>query len=152
MWARFDRTGNEIVWASMTAPSVGNLGYWELNVANITWTNGAPSLTDVRVIRPATNLFMEPYGFTPDDQHIIFASDYGQASWMDSQIDTIDVDGTGFTRLSNDGGTDGAFTNYHEFAYYMPGDNRIMYGSTVGAPTAPWTSGLWRPTAVPPSA
>jgi hypothetical protein len=134
MWARFDRTGNKIVWASMTSPAVANLGYWELNVANITWANGVPSLTDVRVIRPATNVFMEPYGFTPDDQHVIFASDYGQASWMDSQIDTIDVDGTGLTQLSNDGGTNGAFTNYHEFASYMPGDNRIMYGSTVGSP------------------
>jgi PA14 domain len=134
MWARFDRTGNEIVWASMTAPPVGNLGSWELNVANITWTNGVPSLTDVRVIRPATNLFMEPYGFTPDDQHVIFATNDGQASWMDSQIDTIDVDGTGLTQLSHDGGADGFFTNYHEFAYYMPGENRIMYGSTVGAP------------------
>ena len=133
MWARFDRTGNEIVWASMTSPAVANLGYWELNVANIVWTNGVPSLSDVRVIRPATNIFMEPYGFTPDDQHIIFASDYGQASWLDSQIDTIDVDGTGFTQLSHDGGTDGFFTNYHEFAYYLPGENRIMYGSTVGS-------------------
>ncbi len=134
IWARFDRTGNEIVWASMTAPAVANLGYWELNVANITWSNGVPSLTDVRVIRPATNVFMEPYGFTPDDQHVIFTSDYGQASWMDSQIDTIGVDGTGLTQLSNDGGVDGLFTNYHEFAFYLPGENRIMYGSTVGAP------------------
>ena len=134
MWARFDRTGNEIVWASMTAPAVANLGYWELNVANITWTNGVPSLTNVRVIRPAANVFMEPYGFTPDDQHVIFASDYGQASWMASQIDTIGVDGTGFAQLSHDGGANGFFTNYHEFASYMPGDDRIMYGSTVGAP------------------
>jgi hypothetical protein len=66
----------------------------------------------------------------------IFATSYGQTSWLDSQIDTIGIDGTGLTQLSHDGGTDGLFTNYHEFAYYMPAANRIMYGSTVGAPQA----------------
>ena len=85
MWPRFNSTGTEIVWASMTAPAVSNLGYWELKVANITWTGGVPALTNVRVIRPATNIFMEPYGFTPDGQHIVFATDSGQVSWLDSR-------------------------------------------------------------------
>ena len=56
------------------------------------------------------------------------------------------------TQLSHDGGVDGLFTNYHEFAYYMPGANRIMYGSTVGSPKAVWTTGRWLPTAARPSA
>ncbi|MGO9959444.1 MAG: PA14 domain-containing protein [Solirubrobacteraceae bacterium] len=133
MWARFDRTGNEIVWSQMIAPAIFNLGYWELKVADIVWSNGVPSLSDTRTIEPTTNSFYEPYGFTPDDQHIIFASDTGMPSWMDSQIDTIDVDGTGLTRLSPADAPTGFFTNYNEFAFYTPDDNWIIYGRTHDA-------------------
>ena len=69
-------------------------------MADIVWTNGVPSLANVTTIEPQTNHFYEPYGFSPDGSHIIFASDLGMSFWWDSQIYSVATDGTGLTRLS----------------------------------------------------
>ncbi len=129
MWARFDRTGNEIVWASMYSPAIFNLGLWQLKVANIVWTDGVPSLADVRTIPLPSGQFYEPYGFTPDDQHVIFASSYEQPSDLDNAIWTVGLDGTGLTRVSPPTPT-GAFPDYDEFAFYTPSGNSVIYGTT----------------------
>lgn len=128
IWPRFDRTGNEIVWASMYAPALLNLGYWQLKTASLAWSGGVPSLAGVRTIEPAPRTFYEPYGFTPDDSRIIFASNAGTGPWIDSQIDTIATDGTGLSQLTQPGS--GTILNYNEFAFYTPGDRSIIYGST----------------------
>jgi hypothetical protein len=133
MWARFDRTGTKIVWAELYSPAVLNLGYWRLKVADIVWSSGVPQLANVRAIEPQPNHFYEPYGFSPDDSHIIFASDLGMPSWMDSQIYSIGIDGSGLTRLSPDDGPTGMFTNYNEFAWYTPANDWIIYGRTINA-------------------
>jgi hypothetical protein len=130
IWPRFDRTGNEIVWASMYAPAVANLGFWTLKVANIVWTNGVPSLGDIRTIEPATDTFFEPYGFTPNDQGIIFASNAQEPSIIDDQIDSININGTGLTQLTAPNPS--TVINYNEFAWYTP-SNQIIYGSTRDA-------------------
>lgn len=132
-WPRFDRTGNEIVWASMTAPSVLNLGYWQLKVANIVWTNGVPSLANVRTIQPVANSFYEPYGFSADDSHILFASNAGMPSVLNTQIFSVATDGTGMTPLTTYNPS--AAPTYNEFAFYTPA-NTIFYGSTLDAPSA----------------
>ncbi len=130
IWPRFDRTGTEIVWASCYSPAIGNLGYWQLKVANIVWTSGVPSLANVRTIQPVANAFYEPYGFTPDDQHVIFATSAGQTSWINDQIDTVALDGTGLTQLTQ---MTAQQPNYNEFAFYTPDGNHIIYGGTRDA-------------------
>jgi hypothetical protein len=129
---RFDSTGNQIVWASMTGFGTGAaalntwpLGTWEIQVANIVWTNGVPSLADIRTINPKPGSFYEPYGFTPDNQHIIFATS-GGGSWEDDTIDTIDVDGTGLTQVSPSAAP--GVPNYAEFAFYTPSGDAIIWG------------------------
>ncbi len=131
IWPRFDRTGTEVVWASMYAPALANLGYWQLKVANIVWNGGVPSLANIRTIMPAAASFYEPYGFTADDSHIIFASNAGMPSWIDNEIDEIATDGTGLRALTTP--VPGALISYNEFAFDMPGDNAIIYGSTHDA-------------------
>jgi hypothetical protein len=131
MWPRFDRTGNEIVWASMYQPAMANLGYWQLKVANIVWNAGVPSLANVRTIEPYANSFYEPYGFSPDDSHIIFASNADEPAWYDSQIDSIAVDGSGFSQLTTP--VPGSTVNYNEFAFYTPSNDAIIYGSSFDA-------------------
>ncbi len=88
IWPRFDRTGSEIVWASMYSPAIVNLGYWQLKVANIVWNGGVPSLANIRTIQPFASSFYEvPTGFTADDsRHIIFASNAGMPSLLNTQI------------------------------------------------------------------
>jgi hypothetical protein len=134
MWARFSPSGNQIVFDEMYAPSVGNLGYWQIVVANIVWNDGVPSLADQTVINPSPDHFMEPYGFSPDGSKIIFASDIDQPSWMDSQIWEINTDGTDLTRLSPEAPY-GMFTDYNEFAFYQPSGDGIIYGSTDDSQT-----------------
>ncbi len=132
MWARFDRTGDRIVWAQATSPAIGGLGDWELETADIVWSDGVPSLADITSIAPSSTSFYEPYGFTPDDQHIIFASDVDQTSWADMQIDEIGVDGTGLTQLTP-AATGDSLDNYNEFAFFTPDGDSIIYGRTDGA-------------------
>jgi hypothetical protein len=131
IWPRFDHTGNEIVWASMYSPALADLGYWTLKVANIVWSDGVPSLADIRTIEPAADTFYEPYGFTPNDQGIIFASNDQEPSLIDDQIDTISTNGTGLTHLTEP--NQGTVVNYNEFAWYTPNENSIIYGSTLDA-------------------
>ncbi|MGA2012756.1 MAG: PA14 domain-containing protein [Solirubrobacteraceae bacterium] len=128
IWPRFDRTGNEIVWAQMTTAPLFSLGSWELRVADIVWTGGAPSLADVRVIQPSTDDFYEPYGFSPDDQRILFASDINMPGWVDTQIDSIGVDGTGLARLTPADTPTGTTADYNEFAFYTPDGRYIVAG------------------------
>lgn len=133
MWARFDPAGNKVVFAEMYAPAIGNLGSWRLVVADIVWNAGVPSLANQTVVEPATGLFMEPYGFSPDGSRVLFASNYEQPNWTDSQIWESNPDGTGLVRLSPADGPTGAFDAYNEFAFYAPSGNQIVYGRTVGS-------------------
>jgi len=145
MWARFDRTGTKLVWAAMYAPAIFNVAYWRLKVADIVWTAGVPHLANVKTIEPEADHFYEPYGFTPDDSHIIFASDLGMAGWWDSQIYTIGVGGSGLTRLSPADAAPGLFTNYNEFAFYTPHNDAIIYGRTTNSATAGMDYWIMRP-------
>jgi hypothetical protein len=133
MWARFDRLGRRIVWAELYSPAVFNLGYWRLKVADIVWDGRVPSLTKIETIEPSPHHFYEPYGFTPDGSHIIFASDVGMQDWWDSQIYSIATNRTGLIRLSPADAPTGFFTNYNEFAFYLPDDSGIIYGRTRDA-------------------
>ena len=130
MWARFSPSGDQIVFDEEYGATGANLGYWQLVVANITWTAGLPSLTNETVIDPSPDHFMEPYGFSPDGSKVIFASDINQPSWMDSQIWEIGTNGSGLTQLSPEA-QDGVFTNYNEFAFFLPSGGGIIYGRTV---------------------
>jgi hypothetical protein len=133
IWPRFDRTGTRVVWAEMYAPSILNLGFWSLKVADIVWTDGTPRLEHVKTYRPEAGRFYEPYGFSPDNRRIVFASDMGMPSWWDSQIYSVSTDFTDLKRLSPPDVAPGFFANYNEFAFYAPAGDRIVYGRTVGA-------------------
>ena len=130
LWPRFDRTGNEIVWASATEPALLNFGAWQLKVANIVWSGGVPSLSDIRTIDPVAGKFYEPYGFSPDDSNIVFASNAGELGVINDQIDTININGTGFTHLTSPDPS--AIIDYSEFGWYAP-NNQIIYSSSIYA-------------------
>jgi hypothetical protein len=117
----------------MYAPSILNLGFWSLKVADIAWKDGTPGLRNVRTYRPESGRFYEPYGFSADNRRIIFASDMGMPSWWDSQIYSVSADFTDLQRLSPADAAPGFFTNYNEFAFPVPAGDRILYGRTVGA-------------------
>ena len=134
IWQRFDRTGNTIVWAQMYrgAGLVEFFGYWTLKLGDIAWSNGTPSLTNIRTFEPEAGRFYEPYGFAPDNQSFLFTSDMQTLAPAYSKIWSVSTDFTRLTKLGPDDAT-GFFADYDEFAYYLPRGNRILYARTYQA-------------------
>ncbi|MGO9956955.1 MAG: hypothetical protein ACLP50_13410 [Solirubrobacteraceae bacterium] len=139
-WPRFDRTGSQIVWAQMyAAASLSHpLGQWALKVARLAWFDDAPSLTDVRTYDPQRGRFFEPYGFSPDNSQILFASDvdvpsgFLSPSAFNAQIWTIDASRLDdLQRVSPPPQLHGPFSDYNEFAFYVPDTDRILISRTL---------------------
>jgi hypothetical protein len=140
IWPRFNRTGTEIVWSQMyqAADLHHPLGQWALKTADLRWDAGVPHLAAVRTYDPQRGHFFEPYQFSPDDQRIIFASDIDVArgflspSAFNAQIWTINAAGLDdLQRVTPPDRLHGAFSDYNEFAYYLPGDSsRVLVART----------------------
>lgn len=142
IWPRFDRTGSQIVWSQMYAHGDLShpLGQWALKVARLQWSDGAPQLTDVRTYDPQHGRFYEPYEFSPDDRRILFASDvtvhshFLSPTAFNAQIWTIDAAHLDDLRqVSPHQAISGPFSDYNEFAYYIPDSRRILFARTVDA-------------------
>ncbi|HUO73616.1 MAG TPA: hypothetical protein VMU39_22795 [Solirubrobacteraceae bacterium] len=142
IWPRFDRTGSQIVWAQMDAGADLShpLGQWTMKVARVRWSNGAPYLDAARTYDRQPGRFFEPYAFSPDNRRILFASDvtvssgFLSPSAFNAQIWTIDaarVDD--LRRVSPPDHLHGPFSDYNEFAYYIPETNRILFARTMNS-------------------
>jgi hypothetical protein len=133
IWPRFDSTGTRVVWSEQWRWGLP-FGGWRLNVAEITWSNGMPSLSNKKTLQSTG--FLEPYGFTPDGSRVLFAADVlAGTPWCDLQIMSLPSSLTGTPiRLSpHDADDTGYFTNYNEFAFTMPASGRIIFARSVGA-------------------
>lgn len=143
IWPRFDRTGSQIVWAQMYAGGDLNhpLGQWAMKTARLAWRVGTPHLVDIRTYDPERGRFFEPYGFSPDDRRILFASDihvpggFLSPTAFNAQIWTINAAHLDdLERVSPPYHLEGMFSDYNEFAYYIPGTkDRILVGRTFDA-------------------
>jgi hypothetical protein len=136
IWARFDASGSRVVWGeqwSLFGSSA--FGSWRLHVGTLTWTNGIPSLTNIRAFQSPG--FLEPYGFTADGGKVLFAADaLAGTDSSNLQLMAIASDLTGpATRLSPQDSqcTKCMFGNYNEFAFAMPGSGRIVFARSMGA-------------------
>jgi hypothetical protein len=133
IWPRFDRTGRRIVWSEQWQWGVP-FGAWRLHVARLRWSHGVPTLANEKTF--VSKGLIEPYGFTRDDSHVLFAADaLAGTTWNDLQIMTLPASLAGHAvRLSpRDKSDRGYFTNYNEFAFTMPGSGRIIFARSVGA-------------------
>jgi hypothetical protein len=142
IWPRFDRTGSQIVWSQLYAPAdLGHpLGQWALKTARLAWSGGVPRLVAVRTYDPQPGRFFEPYGFSAGDRRILFASDetvpsgFLAPSAANTQIWTIDAARLNdLRRVDPPARIDGPFSDYNEFAYYLPHSDRVLFARTVGA-------------------
>ena len=116
-WARFDTTGNRIVFAEIMHPA-GSPEYFggeQLVTAQLTWTNGVPSMTG-RVNLGNSSLFNEPYGYTADGSAVIANSDQLTPGLPGSaKIMLFPLDGSAPRQLTTALGT-----GYQEFAFLRP--------------------------------
>jgi hypothetical protein len=116
-WARFDTTGNRIVFAEIMHPADLReyFGGEQLVTGQLTWTNGVPSLTG-RVNLGNAAVFNEPYGFTPDGSAVIANSDELTPGYPGSaKIMLFPLDGSAARQLTSTLGT-----GYQEFAFLRP--------------------------------
>ena len=121
IWPRFDSTGTRVVWSEQWRWGMP-YGGWRIIVADITWTNGVPSLTNKKTFQSTG--FLEPYGFTTDGSRVLFAADVlAGTSSTNLQIMSLRADLTGTpVRLSpSDVTGTGDWSNYNEFAFADPG-------------------------------
>jgi hypothetical protein len=121
---------------------------------------GAGTITGERVWAPPQPSFLEPYGWLPGTNRVIFTSDYGitqtnpwLGKWYASQLQTIPDDlSTGPTRFSPPFSTTswdwGCWCNkatpdnrYHEFAHFN-GDGKV-YTSIVNSDGASGAMDVW---------
>jgi hypothetical protein len=135
IWARFDGSGSRVVWSeqwSLFSSSI--FGAWRIHVGTLAWTNGVPSLTNIKTLQSSG--FMEPYGFSGDGSKVLLAADsLANSNWSNLQIMQVasDLSGTP-TRLSpQDGPCTCMWGNYNEFPYAMPAGGRIIVARSVGA-------------------
>ena len=133
IWPRFDSTGTRVVWSEQWQWGMP-FGGWRLYVADLTWSKGVPSLANRKSFQ--SNGLLEAYGFTSDGSQVLFAADALAGSpWHNLQIMTLPASLTGTpTRLSPRDAADSAwFSNYNEFAFPIPGSNRLIFARSVGA-------------------
>jgi hypothetical protein len=93
IWARFSPDGRKIAWAQMEAPSDGwnhLLGVWSLHVAKLVRGRLVAERAWQHPTQPG---FIEPYGWLPGTDRVVFASDSGtrdpSAWWLGTQLWTI---------------------------------------------------------------
>lgn len=139
IWPRFDRQGERVVWAELWKPkrsggaSTSGFGSWRLHVGALTWDGGTPTLTETA--RRVTDGLVEPYGFTPGGR-ILFAADaLAGTDATNLQIMTLPVSLAGTPKRFSPKAPapSAAWANYNEFAFVMPGDQRVIFARSVGA-------------------
>jgi hypothetical protein len=138
LWPRLDSTGTRVVWTEQWRWGLP-FGAWRMHVADLVWTNGAPSLANKKTLQSSG--LLEAYGFTHDGSRVLFAADaLAGTAWNNLQIMTLPANLTGTAvRLSpSDAPDTGNYSNFNEFAFPMPGTDRIIFARSVGA----WYSSL----------
>lgn len=122
--AHFNPAGNLLVWANKinyTGPDQ----QWVINIANLVWTGGVPSLTNIKTYAPfGTNIFYETFGFSPDGSTIIFSA--GSPSQQTLNVYTYNLTTRVLTNLTNTG-----TGIWNEHAHFSPDNARIIFGSSM---------------------
>lgn len=88
MWAKFNADASKVCWSQLRQPSslAHPAGTWELRVADVT---AEFKLANERAWTPPVESFVETYGWEPDVDRIVFASEYGATespSWANAQL------------------------------------------------------------------
>jgi uncharacterized protein (TIGR03437 family) len=124
----FSHSGNQITWAQLLNPLPLPLGTWEVQIANLVFTNGTPSLENITSYQPgAMPRFYETHGFSSDDQSVYFSGDpdVGQ-EWYGLDIYVFTPATQTLVNLTN------TPTDWDEHADLSPDGTHILWGSSTG--------------------
>jgi hypothetical protein len=138
IWPRFNADGTKLIWSQQYHLLTGTelFGFWQMKTADLVWADGVPSLANVQILEPQTGRFYESYGFSADGTRVIFASDMFHAGWNDTQIWSMNIDGTDWQQVSPTGMPVIGMLSYCEFATAPLTDGSIVFGRGWG-----WSKG-----------
>ena len=92
-------------------------------MADFTFVNDTPIVTNFRTFEPGGDGFYECYGFSPDNSKLIFCSNITKPSFWDEAIYTIDTLGNNLTKLTE--------KDYNEHAQFTPDGSKIVWMSNT---------------------
>lgn len=130
---RFSPDGTMISWTDrIEAPDILDAkklaGYWVIKFADFAFdSTGVPVVSNIHVVPTGEPSFYECYGFSPDNQKLIYCSSIGQSSFWDQHIYTINLDGSNIQKLTE--------KNYNEHGFYRPDGNKIVWMTNTESKT-----------------
>ncbi len=131
----FSNDGKQLTWSEMyERPQVFNkskkIGFWSLKIANFSFSNDQPKLTNIRSFEPGGPGFYENHGLSPDGSKFLFTAKISAESASHEFIANIyqyDITSSELIKLTSE--------KYNEHAHYAPVTNRILWMSSMGNPT-----------------
>jgi hypothetical protein len=153
----FSADGTQLLWSALVreGDATHQVGYWHLQLASVTFTDGLPSLTNVRdPLATSTNplaraiaqnaSFLESGGFSPDGSSILFIADVGANLQPIGAPDF--ADGMDLWQMSLTTGQVTNLTNsptqWDEHPKWSPHGNKVVWMSSYPYPTDVITSSL----------
>jgi hypothetical protein len=132
------------VWAERWGEGAG-FGKWRLHVAALRWTDGVPSLVNLKTRK--TDGFVEPYGWDTKGRVLFAADTLAGVSWDNLAIMALPSSLAGEPQWISPREPAPAtpWANYNEFAFQIPGTERLVIARSVGAfyfSLEYWTVGL----------
>jgi Tol biopolymer transport system component len=128
--AYWSPNGNQVVWAHLDWNFVNGQGQgkWDVEVANfVVSPSGVPSLTDVRVVRPANGSWYETQWWAPDGSGFLYTQTSGTAMDTELFFCRLTAAGCEVTQL-----TDNA--SWNEQAVFTPDGKDVIFMSSRDHP------------------
>ncbi|HEX3796773.1 MAG TPA: hypothetical protein VHV57_19930 [Acidimicrobiales bacterium] len=128
--AYWSPNGQEVVWAHLNWNFVDGKGQgrWDIEVANFSLSpTGQPSLTDVRVVRPANTSWYETQTWAPDGSGFLYTQTSGTAMDTELLFCRLTAAGCQVTQLTDS-------PSWNEQAVFTPDGKDVIFMSSRDHP------------------
>lgn len=123
------RDGTHLLWSRLiqSATSTDKFGVWRLELADVNWSAGSVSLSNVRDITPPGGVFYEAHDFSADGTSVVFTADIGHPGTWNQNIWSMRIQDGALTNLTDN-------TYWNEHAAVTPDGSKITYMSSEPYP------------------
>lgn len=122
----FSSDGTKLSWSELYESAEvfvkgKEVGWWKLKVAEFSFAEGKPALSNIQTIQPGEAAFYENHGFSPDGSRLIFTSNFkeGKSVFTYNNIYTYSLEDKKVTQLT--------FEGYNEHASFSPDGTKIVW-------------------------
>ncbi|MDR7547717.1 MAG: hypothetical protein QN149_10620, partial [Armatimonadota bacterium] len=123
---RFSHDGRTLVWSEVVDPGRRGLGgQWAIKIAEVTFVDGAPRVTNVRTVQPGGLQLYETHSFSPDDGRLLFSGVPRGGTYFDLEIYSYELRSGRLLRLTQN-------REWDEHAHFTPDGRAIVWASSEG--------------------